>query len=133
SPTSSDTAAAGMAQLLAGTSGHAHECLARQIGHIAERNSCRAPWSSNASLNITLDRAKFRMPQRASISLSVSNPLGAADLLVNPGHLRGWGQTPSPDNTLLYVRGFNSQTRQFKYEVNQRFGATRPQIGRAHV
>lgn len=121
--------AAGMTQLLANTSDAARACLERQMGRIASRNSCRAPWSSNASLNVTLDRAKFRMPQRASISFSLSNPLGAADLLVNGSdNLRGWGQTPFPDQQLLYVRGFDAGTQRYRYEVNQRFGATRPQF-----
>lgn len=121
--------AADMARLLDGTSGRARECLEKQIGAIASRNSCRGPWSSSASLNITLDRAKFRMPQRASVSFSVSNPLGAADLLVNGSdHLRGWGQNPSPDAQLLYVRGFDAASQTYRYEVNQRFGATRPQF-----
>ena len=118
-----------MEQLLAGTSEASRECLQRQLGRIAARNSCRGPWSSTASLNITLDRARFRMPQRANVSFSLSNPLGAADLLVNGSdHLRGWGQNPSPDQTLLYVRGFDAAAQRYVYEVNQRFGATRPQF-----
>ena len=129
-PTATDSAlSAGMTQLLQTTSGKARECLQRQIGQIAARNSCRGPWSSNASLNITLDRAKFRMPHRAALSFSLSNPLGAADLLLNgSGNLRGWGQNATPDQQLLYVRGFDSQTQQYRYEVNQRFGATQPQF-----
>jgi hypothetical protein len=129
-PTTTDSAlSAGMTQLLATTSRRARACLERQLGTIASRNSCRGPWSSNASLNFTLDRAKFRMPQRALISFSLSNPLGAADLLLNgSGHLRGWGQNASPDPSLLYVRGFDATTQRYRYEVNQRFGATRPQF-----
>lgn len=120
---------AGMQQLLAGTSSGARECLERQLGRIAERNSCRAPWTSSASLNISLDRAKFRMPHRASVSFSLSNPLGAADLLLNgSGKLRGWGQNAFPDQSLLHVRGFDALARRYRYEVNQRFGATRPQF-----
>ncbi|AHG91903.1 hypothetical protein J421_4366 [Gemmatirosa kalamazoonensis] len=121
--------AAGMRDLLANTSGDARDCLLRQAGHIAARNSCRGPWSSSASLGVTLDRARFRMPQRASVQFSLSNPLGAADLALHgSGHLRGWGQTASPDASLLYVRGFDPVARRYKYEVNQRFGATRPQF-----
>ena len=121
--------AADMARLLARTSDAARSCLEKQLGQIASRNSCRGPWTSTAALNITLDRAKFRMPHRSSISFSISNPLGAADLLVNgSGNLRGWGQNISPDQSLLYVRGFDPETRRYKYEVNQRFGAVRPQF-----
>ncbi len=121
--------AAGMRELLASSSGATRECLEKQLSQIAARNSCRGPWSSNASLTLTLDRAKFRMPQRGDVTLSLSNPLGAADLLVNgSGNLKGWGQSASPDQSLLYVRGFDAATRQYRYEVNQRFGATRPQF-----
>jgi hypothetical protein len=121
--------AAGMQSLLAQTTGATRSCLEKQLGHIAARNSCRGPWSSTASLNVSLDRAKFRMPQRAQISFSLLNPLGAADLAMHGSNkLRGWGQTPFPDQALLYVRGFDPQTRTYTYEVNQRFGATRPQF-----
>jgi hypothetical protein len=121
--------ASAMRELLDGARGGARDCLLKQVGRIAARNSCRAPWSSSASLSLSLDRAKFRMPQRAAVSFSLSNPLGAADLLLNGSdHLRGWGQNPSPDQQLLYVRGFDSRARQYRYEVNQRFGATRPQF-----
>lgn len=121
--------AAGMKSLLEQSSGDTRACLERQLGSIAARNSCRGPWSSQASLNVTLDRAKFRMPQRAQLSFSLLNPLGAADLAMNGSNrLRGWGQSPFPDQSLLYVRGFDPQTRRYTYEVNQRFGATRPQF-----
>ena len=127
--TTDATLAADMARLLENTSDAARDCLQKQLGRIASRNSCRGPWTSNASLNITLDRAKFRMPQRANISFSLSNPLGAADLLINgSGNLHGWGQNLSPDQSLLYVRGFDPNTRRYTYEVNQRFGAVRPQF-----
>jgi hypothetical protein len=119
----------GMRDLFANGSVAARDCLAAQLGHIAQRNSCRGPWSSTASLQVTLDRAKFHMPQRASISFSLSNPIGAADLLVNgAGNIKGWGMNVSPDQSLLYVRGFDAQANRYRYEVNQRFGATRPQL-----
>jgi len=128
--TTADSAtAAGMTSLLANASDAVKSCLNKSLGKVAARNSCVGPWSSSASLNISLDRAKFHMPQRALISFSLSNPLGAADLVVNgSNHLKGWGQTPTPDASLLYVRGFDPVTKQYKYEVNQRFGATRPQF-----
>jgi hypothetical protein len=121
--------ATAMQDLLVNAPGRTRKCLEQQLGRIAARNSCRGPWSSSASLTITFDRAKFRMPQRGEISLSLSNPLGAADLLVNgSGNLRGWGQNASPDPALLYVRGFDPGTEQYRFEVNNRFGATRPQF-----
>jgi hypothetical protein len=131
SPTSTtDPALAeGMRQLIASASDRTRDCLERQLGKLAERNSCRSPWTSSASLTVALDRAKFRMPQRANISFSLTNPLGAADLFLHGSdNLKGWGQGPIPDQSLFYVRGFDAQTRRYKYEVNQRFGATRPQF-----
>jgi len=59
----------------------------------------------------------------------VSNPLGAADLLLHgQGNLHGWGQTTFVDPTLFYVRGFDSTAKRYKYEVNPRFGSSNPQF-----
>jgi hypothetical protein len=117
-------AAATLRNLIAGS-----PCLSSQAGKIAERNSCTAPWSSTASLQVTLDRVKFHMPQRANVSFSLSNPIGAADILVNGSDkIKGWGMQVAPDPALFYVRGFDPSTNRYKYEVNQRFGATSPQL-----
>jgi hypothetical protein len=121
--------ASAMRSLLETGSGPARDCLAKQKGAIAARNSCRGPWTSNANLSISLNPMKVRMPQRATLSFSVSNPLGAADLLLHgENNLRGWGQFTFVDPTLLYVRGFDSTAKRFKYEVNPRFGSTNPQF-----
>ena len=59
----------------------------------------------------------------------MSNPLGAADLLVHgEDGIKGWGQARIPDPTLLYVRGFDPVTQRFRYDVNQRFGNVSPQL-----
>lgn len=129
SPTDGTPVADQMKQLLATTSPAARDCLEKQLGHIAERNTCKGPWTSTATLNVTVDRVKFRLPNRASLSFSLSNPLGAADLALNgSGHLKGWGQTFVPDSRLLYVRGFDPTTRRYTYDVNQRFGVIRPDL-----
>jgi hypothetical protein len=120
---------AGIQQLLRNGSSAARECLANQIGQLAKRNSCQGPWTSNASLSISFNPAKIRMPQRASIQFQLSNPLGAADMLLHDDdNLKGWGQFAVPDASLLYVRGFDPTTQRYRYEVNQRFGATNPQF-----
>ena len=49
-------------------------------------------------------------------------------LLHDDNNLHGWGQFAIPDPSLLYVRGFDPSTNRYKYEVNQRFGATNPQF-----
>lgn len=123
-----DTAVAnGMQALLTSGSRAARECLSTQLGTIAERYSCTGPWTSTASMSFTFNPIKVRMPQRASLSFQLSNPLGAADLIVNgSNNLRGWGQSPVADAALLYVRGFDPVTQRYRYDVNRRFGATNP-------
>jgi hypothetical protein len=118
--------AAAMESLLRTGSRAARECLRSQLGKLAARNSCEGPWTSTASMSVSFNPLKVRMPQRATLSFQISNPLGAADLLLHGSKLRGWGQQVFPDQSLLYVRGFDAQTQRFRYEVNERFGATSP-------
>ena len=121
-----------MRALLAGTPSSVRDCLVEQLGQLAARNSCQAPWTSAASLRIDFNPAKVRMPQRTSLSFSVANPLAAADLLLHgDSHAHGWGQAAIPDNRLLFVRGFDPVSRTFKYEVNQRFGNTSQAVSAA--
>jgi hypothetical protein len=118
-----------MQSLIARTSGGARECLLKQLNTLAERNSCQGPWISQATLSLAFNPLKFRMPQRASLSLQIGNPLGAADLLLHGNNnLRGWGQFAVPDPTLLAVRGFDAQNRRYLYDVNDRFGSTQPAL-----
>ncbi|MEO7998232.1 MAG: TonB-dependent receptor [Gemmatimonadaceae bacterium] len=115
----------GMQTLLANGSSEVRDCLLKQNASLAGRNSCRAPWTSSSSLTIGINAIKFRLPQRMNVSLYVNNAFGAADLLLHgENKLRGWGQSALPDQTLLFVRGFDATNRKFKYEVNPRFGAT---------
>ncbi len=117
--------AAGMRALLSSGSSSARGCLAGQLGALATRNSCQAPWTATSNLTIGINPVKFRLPQRMNVSLFVSNALGAADLLLHgENSRRGWGQSVIPDATLLFVRGFDASARRFKYEINPRFGAT---------
>jgi hypothetical protein len=121
---------AAMSSLLANGSDRAKDCLSKQLGQLAARNSCQGPWSSNASMSISFNPIKVRMPQRATLSFQLSNPLGAADLLLHGSSgLKGWGQPSFPDPALLYVRGFDPATQRYKYEVNQRFGSTNQSSG----
>jgi len=126
-----DTAlAAQMQQLLTNGSSLARDCLRGQLGKLAKLASCRGPWtlSGNNVINIQVNGLKMRLPQRARLRFQLSNPLGAVDLLAHgPNNVHGWGQSASPDQTLLYVRGFDPDNKRFKYEVNQRFGSTRLQ------
>lgn len=116
-----------MKQLLDQGSPIARDCLRHQVGQLSKLASCRGPWvlSGNNAINISINPLKLRMPSRTQVRFQLSNPMGGLDLLMHgSGHVRGWGQTTSPDQTLLYVRGFDPATQRFKYEVNQRFGST---------
>ena len=65
------------------------------------------------------------MPQRATLQFQLSNPLGAADMMLHgANNMHGWGQNAVPSNQLLFVRGFDPATQRYRYDVNQRFGAT---------
>jgi hypothetical protein len=116
--------ATAMQSLLTSGSDVARECLSKQLGLLAQRNSCQGPWTSTASMSISFNPIKVRMPQRARLSFQVSNPLGAADLLLHGSNVRGWGQPAFLDQSLLYIRGFDPVTLKYKYEVNQRFAST---------
>ena len=121
--------ASAMQRLLRSGSSATRDCLGQQLGQLAQRNSCQGPWTTSATLTVSFNPAKIRMPQRASIQFQLSNPLGAADMLFHDDdNLKGWGQVATPDPSLLYVRGFDPSTQRYRYEVNQRFGATNPQF-----
>jgi len=132
SPSTQDTVGTGMQDLLEHGSSAARACLRSQLDHLAARNSCEGPWTSSANLSLTFNPMRVRMPQRATLSFNVSNPLGAADLLLHgSNNLHGWGQPATPDQALLYVRGFDPNEGaggQYMYEVNRRFGATLPAL-----
>jgi hypothetical protein len=115
--------------LIASTSGNARRCLERQRGSTAARNSCEGPWSATLNASISPSFALTRSLRKyhvQGLSLYLTNPLGGLDQLLHGGNLHGWGSPAVPDRVLYYARGFDSTTRQFRYEVNPRFGNTRP-------
>jgi hypothetical protein len=116
---------AGMQTLLASAPDNARECLKSQLGNLAKRGSCQSPWTAGAQVTLALDPVKLRLPHRMGLSVGISNPLGAVDMLLHgEDKMHGWGQSPAPDNTLLSVKGFDPATNRYTYEVNQRFGST---------
>ncbi len=126
---SSSATPTGVQALMETATGSVRDCLRSQAGSIARRNSCQGPWTHTANLSVSFNPIKVRMPQRATLSFNVSNPLGAADMLLHSDDkLRGWGQNPTPDPTLLVVRGFDRANNRYIYDVNQRFGATDPRF-----
>lgn len=117
--------ASAMTTLLAHTSAGARDCLERQFGKIAERNSCRGPWSASLDLQINYRPRFLGLNGRVSMSLATQNLLRGIDELIHGSEgARGWGDPGRPDPTLLVVTGFDPVAREFLYAVNERFGAT---------
>lgn len=118
-----DTAVAnGMSRLLGSASGAARACLLSQLGTIADRNSCSAPWSPALDLQLNIKPDQFGLGRRLTLSLQLQNTLVGLDQLLHGSSLRGWGQPIFPDRTLLYVRGFDASAQRFIYQVNEHFG-----------
>jgi hypothetical protein len=103
------------------------DCLASQLGRVAGRNSCQAPWFFNIqNMQVSFVSTAIGIPQRATIRMGLQNVLTGVDMLVHGSeNVHGWGQQPNLDPTLLYVRGFDATTNTFKYDVNPRFGDNR--------
>jgi hypothetical protein len=115
-----------MTSLLSTAPAAVRECLNRQLGTIAGKNSCQNPWSTSLSLRVSLVSQAIKLPDRATISLGIANPLTGIDALVHgSNNLHGWGAPAFTDPTLLFVRGFDATTNTYKYDVNPRFGSNR--------
>src|SRR2546427_1269168 len=101
------------------------DCLRRQLGHVAGRNSCAGPWQPALDFQINWRPAYFGPARRLTVSLLTVNLLGGVDLwLHGAANLHGWGFAAAPDPVLLSVRGFDPVAQRFGYGVNGRFGAT---------
>jgi hypothetical protein len=118
--------AAGVTELMTSGSDAARDCLRRQVGRIAGRNSCVGPWYATMNGNLGLTSVPH-MGNRMRAYLSFTNVLGALDQALHGGdNLHGWGTVPFPDPLLYSVRGFDAATHAFSYDVNPRFGSTDP-------
>jgi hypothetical protein len=118
--------ASGMRDLLANAPSSVRECLQKQLQSVAGRNSCEGPWSTSLSLRVSLVSQALKIPDRATISLGIANPLTGLDALVHgSGNLHGWGAPATTDPNLLFVRGFDQTEQRYIYDVNPRFGSNR--------
>lgn len=118
--------AEGMQRLLDNSSDAVRACLNSQMGTVADRNSCRGPWQPSLDLQLNWRPNFLGLNRRLAISVLTVNALGGLDQLIHgSNNLSGWGQFRSTDNTLLYVRGFDPNTKAYTYEVNERFGSNR--------
>jgi len=118
--------AAGMQRLLDNSSDAVRSCISSQMGTVAARNSCRGPWQPSLDMQLNWRPNFLGLNRRLAISVLTVNALGGLDQLIHgSNNLSGWGQFRSTDNTLLYVRGFDPNTKAYTYEVNERFGSNR--------
>lgn len=115
--------AAAMADLLARAPAGTRRCLERQVGRIAARNSCRAPWTTSLDLQANLRGPRGSGLNRLAVTVAATNVLAGIDQLFHGRSPRGWGGTAYLDPTLLHVRGFDGDRRAFHYDVNPGFGA----------
>lgn len=103
------------------------KCLKTQRGRIAGRNSCEGPWSQSMALRLDVPARLLGLPNRARVGLQFTNPLGALDqALHGSDDLRGWGSSAAPNPVLVVPRGFDVASGAFRYDINPRFGETRP-------
>ena len=112
----------GIARVIANAPSRTAECLQSQLGIVAGRNSCSAPWTPSLDIQLNLKPDAFGLARRLAIQLQLQNTLVGIDQLLHGDNLRGWGQPVFADRTLLYVRGFDPATQAFKYQVNEHFG-----------
>ena len=113
-------------RLLATAPGNVRHCLEDQLGRAAGRNSCRTPWTSDVRAQVALGN-RFPGVGRLNAALNLVNPLGGLDQLLHGSeNLHGWGTAAIPDPYLYTVRGFDPTRQGFLYDVNPRFGDTRP-------
>jgi len=119
----SDTALAnGISRVIANAPSRVGECLQSQLGSVAGRNSCSAPWTPSLDVQFNLKPDAFGLARRLVMQLQLQNTLVGIDQLLHGNNLHGWGQPVIADRTLLFVRGFDPATQTFKYQVNEHFG-----------
>lgn len=121
--TAADTIVAnGMRQLLATGPATARQCLPQQFGHPSARNACIGPWVPGLDMKLAIT-PPVNFAHRLTLSVTALNTLVGIDELLHGNNIRGWGQDASVDQRLLFVTGFDPITNNFRYRVNQHFGA----------
>ena len=124
-PVGATAEALAMQQLLAVAPSGVRDCLLAQVGAIALRNSCTGPWQGTLDFQLNWRPTILGLNRRLTMSVVTVNFLhGFDELLHGVNGAKGWGLITRPDNTLLYVTGFDSTSKSFTYQVNDRFGAT---------
>ncbi|MEX2570000.1 MAG: carboxypeptidase regulatory-like domain-containing protein [Gemmatimonadota bacterium] len=117
-PSTPSDVAEGIRNVIDNSDSFAAACVEANLGRIADRASCRAPWSSRIDVRIARTLPSWR-GQRAELVIDVFN---FAHLLSSE-----WGGRYAFGNRqqLLRVDGFDPLTERFQYSVNENVGVTR--------
>ncbi len=129
-----------MDSLLASAPARTRACLESQLGQLASRNSCVTGWRLQPDFNVGINLpwqnvGLGRFGDRLHISITTINAVGALlriTGLQNSALGRATGAAYSIDPNLLYVDGFDPETRKFRYRVNQQFGEGQARRYRNH-
>jgi hypothetical protein len=99
--------------------------IEKQMGEDCVAEQLHRSLQPSLDLQLNYRPAFAGLNRRLTISLVTQSLLAGVDQLVHgSANLHGWGQTVRPNTSLLSVRGFDPTASQFKYTVNERFGAT---------
>lgn len=99
---------------------NAGECLADNLGRIAERNSCRNPWFHSVDLHLAKGFAFGRPGQEIEVSADLFNVLNGIN--------EDWGQFNAVFGSSLSPlekEGYDEDTNRVIYSVNNTFGSER--------
>jgi hypothetical protein len=114
-----------LSEFMSTSSTSIRDCLSRQLGRPAARNSCSGPWTTMLNAEVSAPGRYFRLGRSTRVTLAFANPLAGVDqLLHGVNHLHGWGAPAVPNATLYTVRTYSAASKQFVYDVNSRFGTT---------
>lgn len=115
-PNTPTNVAEGMRTVLANADDHFADYLRDNLGSRAERNALTNPFSGQ--LNLRLSR-EFPLPtgQQVEVMFDIFNVMNIFN--------NEWGATSrfSTSETLLNVTGFDQDTEQYEYSVNENFGS----------
>jgi hypothetical protein len=124
--TTADTSLARqMNQLIASAPAAARRCLTSQLGRMAGASNCSMPWQFRMDVNASLSPpSSWGYSDRLRITFATQNASGGLVRLLGLQNTP-FGQnslSTIPNQTLLYVTGYDPATNSFKYRVNQLFG-----------
>lgn len=112
--------AEGMNNVLNNPDNQARECIERQLGNIAGRNTCENGFFGIWDLRVSKE---FLFSSQSSTGIELSFDLFNVANLLN----REWGSSKNLGNqNLLTIRGFDPETNEYQYSVNQNVGVTSP-------